>query len=112
MNGENLRALLASNPNARHLEDDNNEYLVSYKFDTGAVVAFDPRTTTKCSLFVNKIPERMLKHLGQVKCYGPNKPSTALNRVAPELANSSELYKVDLPSVNIADELLRWFRWA
>lgn len=65
MQGEDLRAMLDADPNAAPLEQDNNEYLVSYRFDTGAELAFDPRTTTKCSVFIARLPERMKDRLGE-----------------------------------------------
>jgi hypothetical protein len=104
--------MLDSDPTASPHHQDNNEYLVSYRFDTGAEVAFDPRTTTKCSVFVNRLPERMKSKLGKIVQYPPENPSTALARVSPQLASSSHLYKVDLPSVHIAQELMAWVRWA
>ena len=95
MRGEDLRAMLEADPNAAFLESDNNEYLVSYRFDTGAEVAFDPRTTTKCSVFVSKLPERMKHRLGSITHYPPENPSTALTRVSSQLADTRPLFKVD-----------------
>lgn len=112
MRGADLRSILDADPVAVRLEEDNNEYLVSYSFDTGAQVAFDPRTTTKCSVFINRLPERMIHRLGKITHYPPQKPSTALARVSPQLAGSRLLYKVDLPSPDAAIDLLAWFRWA
>lgn len=112
MQGEDLRAMLDADPHAVRLEQDNNEYLVSYRFDTGAEVAFDPRTTTKCSVFVSKLPERMKDRLGKVTCYPPENPSTALARVSPQLAGEQQLFKIDLPSSDSARDLLTWIRWA
>lgn len=112
MQGEDLRAMLDADPNAHPLGQDNNEYLVSYRFDTGAEVAFDPRTTTKCSVFVDKVPERMRSRLGAFKHYPPENPSTALARVSPQLASARQLFKIDLPSADVAKDLLAWVRWA
>ena len=112
MQGEDLRAMLDADPNSAPLEQDNNEYLVSYRFDTGAEVAFDPRTTTKCSVFIAKLPERMKSRLGKIVYYPPESPSTALARVSPHLANTRPLFKVDLPSHDAAKDLLAWVRWA
>lgn len=112
MHGEQLRQILDADLNAKLYLRDNNEYLVSYRFDTGAEVAFDPRTTTKCSIFVAKLPERMRDRLGEIAFYPPKKPSTALNRVSPQLAGSETLLKIDLPSIEVAKDLLAWIRWA
>lgn len=112
MRGEDLRALLDGNPNVRRLAEDNNEYLVSYRFDTGAEIAFDPRTISKCSVFVDKVPERMRSKLGAFTHYPPKNPSTALARVSPQLAGSRQLFRVDLPSQDVAKDLLAWIRWA
>ncbi|MFP3333398.1 hypothetical protein SB761_22045 [Pseudomonas sp. SIMBA_064] len=112
MQGEELRALLDADPHAVRLKQDNNEYLVSYRFDTGAEVAFDPRTTTKCSVFVSKLPERMKARLGKITRYPPESPSTALARVSPQLAGERQLFKIDLPSSDSARDLLTWIRWA
>lgn len=112
MRGEDLRAMLDADPNVAPLEQDNNEYLVSYRFDTGAEVAFDPRTITKCSVFIARLPERMKDRLGKVVHYPPENPSTALVRVSPSLASTRPLFKVDLPSHDAAIDLLAWIRWA
>lgn len=112
MQGEDLRAMLDADPHAVRLQQDNNEYLVSYRFDTGAEVAFDPRTTTKCSVFVSKLPERMKARLGKVTCYPPKNPSTALARVSSQLAGERQLFKIDLPTSDSARDLLTWIRWA
>lgn len=110
--GEDLRAMLDADPHAAMLNRDNNEYLVSYRFDTGAEVAFDPRTTTKCSIFVAHLPERMKVRLGKIVHYPPESPSTALARVSSQLAGMKQLFKVDLPTHEVAKELLAWVRWA
>ena len=112
MHGEQLRQILDAEPNAKLHLRNNNEKLISYRFDTGAEVAFDPRTTTKCSIFVAKVPERMRHRLGEIDHYPPKKPSTALTRVSPQLANSQTLMKIDLPSIEVAKDLLTWIRWA
>jgi len=104
--------MLNGDPNATPLEQDNNEYLVSYRFDTGAEVAFDPRTTTKCSIFIAKFPERMKGRLVRIVQYPPESPSTALARVSRQLASTHQLFKVDLPSHDAAKDLLAWVRWA
>jgi hypothetical protein len=112
MHGQELRVILDAHPHATPHKQDNNEYLVSYRFDTGAEVAFDPRTVTKCSVFVSRFPERMKDRLGKVTHYPPENPSTALARVSPQLASDPRLFKVDLPSIDAAHDLLAWVRWA
>jgi hypothetical protein len=112
MNGEDLRTLIDSIPSASHLTSDNNDYLVSYRFDTGAEVAFDPRTKNKCSLFIEKLPERMKDRFPHIETYPPTNPSTALRRVSSQLSSAAQVYKVDLPNMDIARELLNWVRWA
>ena len=112
MTGEDLRALLNSLPHATLLKADNNEYLVSYRWDTGAEVAFDPRTTTKCSLFINKLPGRMEYLFPHIERYYPENPSTALKRVSTQLAEAPQLFKVDLPDQAVAARVLEWIRWA
>jgi len=112
MQGKELRVMLDANPHAVPPEQDNNEYLVSCRFETGAEVAFDTRTTTKCSVFISKLPERMRARLGKVKHYPPENPSTALSRVSPQLASERLLFKVDLPSPDAAHDLLAWIRLA
>ena len=112
MRGEDLRAMLDLDPTVSALQQDNNQYLVSYRFDTGAEVAFDPRTSTKCSVFIDRLPARMKFKLGKIISYPPENPSTALPRVSLQLASTPQLYKVDLPSADVARELLAWIRWA
>lgn len=60
MQGKDLRDLLEAHPSAKHHLSDANDYLVSYRFDTGPEVAFDPRTTKKCSVFLAKRPPSAL----------------------------------------------------
>ncbi len=111
MDALDLEKLLTITPNVVPLASDNNDYLTSYRFDTGAEIAFDPRTTTKCSIFVDKIPERMRYKLGKINNYNPGNPSTALARVSPQIASATQLFKIDLPSIDVAKELLAWYRW-
>lgn len=112
MNGEELKNLLDSIPYAEFLKKDNNEYLISYRLDSGAEVAFDPRTSKKCSIFVDKFPNRMSARLGDVTYYPPVNPSTALKRVSIKLSDTHQLYKIDLPDKDVAFDLLSWIRWA
>ena len=112
VHGKDLKTLLDAYPYASEFLKDNNEYLISYRFDTGVEIAFDPRTTTKCSLFSEKIPERMRHRLGTIKNYPPNNPSTALSRVSPQLSSANQIFKIDLPSADVARDLVSWLRWA
>jgi hypothetical protein len=112
MTGEDLRGLLDKHPHAAPLKEDNNAYLVSYKFDTGAEIAFDPRTKTKCSVFIEKLPARMQGKFPHIESYPPTQPSTALKRVSSALSDAPTLCKVDLPNAEVASELLAWVRWA
>lgn len=112
MNGEDLKELLDGHKNAKPLSEDKNLYLVSYRFDTGAEIAFDPRTTTKCSIFIEKLPERMQSRFPHVELYPPTRPTTALKRVSHSLASSAQIFKVDIPNTEVAIDLLNWIRWA
>lgn len=113
MQGKDLRDLLEAHANAEHHLSDANDYLVSYRFDTGAEVAFDPRTVRKCSVFLAKKPPAGLYHPDDLVVYkDENEPSTALRRVAIQLASTRPLYRVNLKDLNLAKELMDWVRLA
>lgn len=113
MQGKDLRDLLDAHPNANHHQSDAHDYLVSYRFDTGNEVAFDPRTVKKCSVFLAKLPPAGLYHPDDLVIYeDDDEPSTALRRVSIQLASTRPLYRVSLTDINLAKRLLDWARSA
>ncbi|AWH19217.1 hypothetical protein C1922_18805 [Stenotrophomonas sp. ZAC14D2_NAIMI4_7] len=113
MQGKDLRDLLEAHPNAKHHLSDANDYLVSYRFDTGTEVAFDPRTVKMCSVFLAKMPPAGLYHPDDLVIYeDDDEPSSALRRVSTKLASTRPLYRVKLKDPDLAKELLDWARLA
>jgi hypothetical protein len=64
MNGSDVDNYLNNFFFATLLAEDNNRYLISYRLDTGADIAFDPRvkglTGKEASIFVTHKPSRLL----------------------------------------------------
>lgn len=114
MKGSDIEAYLDALPHARQLNRDNNDYLVSYRLDTDAEVAFDPRTGDKASLFIALLPSRLLNTPGVslVEKYPPKNPSTALKRVSPYLDGLSTKYRVRVQNQVDLERLVEWVRWA
>lgn len=113
MQGKDLRDLLEAHPSAKHHLSDANDYLVSYRFDTGAEVAFDPRTVKKCSVFLAKRPPSDLYLSNDLVVYmDEDEPSTALRRVSTKLASARPLYRINLTDVVKAKQILDWVRSA
>ena len=110
---EYLKAL----PHASHLADDRKMKLTSYRLDTGAEVAFDPKTSTKGSVYIDKVPIRLCSsgEFGKVAYYQNgtlSKPSTALERVSKYLDSQPQVYKVDVKTLEGLEKLIEWVRWA
>ena len=100
-------------PHAELIARDNNDYLVAYRLDTGAEVAFDPRTERKGSLFVEKLPQRLLETDGVslADTYPPKNPSTALQRVSSNLHGLAVKYRVEVHNKKGLERLIEWVRW-
>jgi hypothetical protein len=103
---------------AEELNRDNNNYLISYRLDTGAEIAFDPRVQgiegREASLFVESLPKRLINS-GLVQLaerYPPKNPSSALRRVSHNLAELPELYRVRVINKDGLIKLVEWVRWA
>ena len=118
MNGLDVENYLKKCSFAKPLEEDNNRYLISYRLDTGAEIAFDPRVKglkgKEASIFVAHKPTRLL-HTNDISLaaeYSAENPSTALGRVSKLLVNSPNLYRIRILNQTGLEELIRWIRWA
>lgn len=113
MQGKDLKELLEQHPSASHLLSDANDYLVSYRFDTGVEVAFDARTVRTCSVFLAQKPPAGLYNPDDLITYSAGEnPSTALRRVSQRLASTRPLYRVKLRNIDLAKRVLEWARTA
>lgn len=118
MTGSDVENYLKKCPFATILEEDNNRYLISYRLDTRAEIAFDPRVKglkgKEASIFVAHKPTRLLL-TGNVNLaaeYNLENPSTALGRVSKLLESSTNLYRIRVLNHSGLDSLVNWIRWA
>ncbi|WP_461534734.1 hypothetical protein [Spongorhabdus nitratireducens] len=115
INGKDVEEFFKRHPHAELFKRDNNDYLISYKLDTGVELAFDPRTKNKASVFIGKLPEHLINSpgFGRLTTYTPDKkPSTALKRVSPQLDVLKEKYKIDIQTIEALSKLVEWHRTA
>jgi hypothetical protein len=114
INGKDVEVYLNALLHASLLKRDNNDYLISYRFDTDAEIAFDPRTKNKASIFVSSLPQRLLSSqgVGAVTHYPPEQPSTALGRVSSQLNSLTEIYRIEVKTTEALSRLIEWQRWA
>ncbi|MFK0573750.1 hypothetical protein [Endozoicomonas sp.] len=108
INGKNVEDYLNSLSCAELLERDNNDYLISFRLDSGSDIAFDPRTKTKASIFIGTLPEELLTvtGIGKVIKYPPENPSTALKRVSSQLDRLPIKYKVEVQTIDALHQLI------
>lgn len=118
MTGSEVENYLNKCPFATLLAEDNNRYLISYRLDSGAEIAFDPRVKglkgKEASIFVTHKPRRLLltSDVNLAAEYNPENPSTALGRVSELLDSSTNLYRIRVLSHSGLDALVNWIRWA
>ena len=108
INGKDIEDYLNSLTYVSLLKRDNNDYLISYRLDSGAEIAFDPRTKKKASVFVGKLISKSLSSsgIGEITQYPPKNPSTALKRVSPQLDSLPIKYKVEVQTIEALSRLI------